>query len=987
MFQSLTLDNLSEKEIYDVVYNIFPFVEDFFLVEAYVVSKDKDGFFAHIKQKANESTVSAYNIGLDDSRIRLFQIIEMLQPAALTGKFKPPRKKRIELKDLLEDKELKRKIKKYVDRLMDELLAGIVKNDFALTWEVERRVLVKDFIVNINKEPLKPHLYFEKTPKNVNYRFELEGKAGKWSVNSKGMVAPITNNPAWLFVDFQLYKVLYVNGNMVKPFRNKNEVLIPTASVKTYFQKFILKVASKVEIEAVGFDFFENSKLVGCQIHLVRDFITHRWGIVLKMDYDSVDFTWNEKRNNKTSLNFSEEENIQIVKIVRNKEAEKKYIELIQSFGLENTLDSFFHLKKEEKDEFELLEWMIEQKGNLIKAGFQVINPILDNQSVNINKAELRFDLNQQNDWFDLYGKVIIGQFQIPFPDFANHIKELNRFFYLPNGELFIIPQEWMNKYHSLFKFGKKEENHIKLDKSQYMLIEELEEIGAEIEVEDLADFKFEVPKQLKATLRPYQLDGVKWLVRHRQNNLGACLADDMGLGKTLQTITVLLHAKGERAQQALEKPAETDSGKQLDLFSEPQDAAWLNALNVLVILPASLVFNWEREIGQFAPSLTVYKHTGPKRHKDIRLIKRFDVVLSTYQTILRDINFLVDMEFEYVVLDESQQIKNKDSKMFKAINQLNATHKISLSGTPIENSLSDLWAQMHFINPNLLGNYNFFRREFILPIEKKNDDEKKDRLRTLVKPYLLRRTKNEVAKELPPLTIRVFYSEMSTEQKKLYEKEKSAARNYLLEHFQDNNPKFRLQILQSLTKLRQLANHPKLVNSNYNKGSNKFNDVMDQWEVARKGNHKVLMFSSFVKHLELYKNAFQQQNEPYSWLTGSLESREREREISKFENNESVRSFFISIKSGGTGLNLVSADYVFILDPWWNPFTEQQAIARAHRIGQDKNVIAYKFITRNTIEEKILKLQEKKARLAEDIIENVQKGKLSKGDIKYLLD
>ena len=583
-----------------------------------------------------------------------------------------------------------------------------------------------------------------------------------------------------------------------------------------------------------------------------------------------------------------------------------------------------------------------------------------------------------------------MGPFVIPFVKLAKNIREQNRLFLLPNGEIFVIPQEWMTKFRALFQFGKKDADTLKLAKSQYMLLDDLEGMPAPLEageLEELNDFK--VSPNLNATLRPYQLEGVKWLVRLNNNELGACLADDMGLGKTLQTIATLLHAKENRT---ITKPSganqkESATGKQLDLFQPAEDAEWLNALNVLIILPASLVFNWEREIKKFAPTLSAYKHTGPKRHKDIKLIARFDVVLTTYQTVLRDRTILEQLEYEYIILDESQQIKNKDSKMFKAISELQARHRLSLSGTPIENSLSDLWAQMQFINPNLLGNYNFFRREFIRPIEKFQDEEKKARLRTLVKPYLLRRTKDEVAKDLPPLTIRTFFSEMTGEQKKVYEREKSAVRNYLLENYLENNPQYRMMVLQSLTKLRQLANHPVLVHPAYDKGSSKFSDVMEQWEVVNKGGHKVLMFSSFVKYLELFKGTFDQRQEPYSWITGALSGRKREKEIVKFEEQEEVRSFFISIKSGGTGLNLTAADYVFILDPWWNPFTEQQAIARAHRIGQDKNVIAFKFITKDTIEEKILRLQEKKTRLAEDIIEHVQKANFSKGDIEFLLD
>ena len=480
-------------------------------------------------------------------------------------------------------------------------------------------------------------------------------------------------------------------------------------------------------------------------------------------------------------------------------------------------------------------------------------------------------------------------------------------------------------------------------------------------------------------------------MLGHYKNDLGACLADDMGLGKTLETIAVLLHAKEQKSNKSATDKLATRNPQpatpQLDLFQTityPNDI--YQPLRAIIILPASLVFNWEREIKKFAPSLMVYKHVGPKRHQTVKLVSSFDVILTTYHTALRDIDLLKMIEFTYIVLDESQQIKNKDSKIFKATNQLQGDHKISLSGTPIENSLSDLWAQMQFINPDLLGGFRFFKEEFIKPIEKLQDEDKKEQLKKLIQPYLLRRTKESVAKDLPELTTKVFYSTMTAEQKKLYEKEKSAARNFLLDNFDATDGKYQFKVLSSLTKLRQLANHPVLTKADYQKEAGKFQDVLEHLEVIHKGGHKTLLFSSFVKHLDLFKNHFEKNNQSFYRLTGQLSQQERKKQIDQFESDAAIQSFLISIKAGGTGLNLTAADYVFILDPWWNPSIEKQAIARAHRIGQNNQVFAIKFITKDSIEEKILKLQEKKARLAEEIIEGKGSMAFSKDEIKFLL-
>ena len=293
-----------------------------------------------------------------------------------------------------------------------------------------------------------------------------------------------------------------------------------------------------------------------------------------------------------------------------------------------------------------------------------------------------------------------------------------------------------------------------------------------------------------------------------------------------------------------------------------------------------------------------VYKHVGPKRHRTEKLISSFDVILTTYHTALRDIELLQNIEFEYIVLDESQQIKNKDSKIFKAINQLKGSHKVSLSGTPIENSLADLWSQMQFINPDLLGSFRFFKDSFIRPIEKAQDEDKKVQLQKMIQPYMLRRTKESVAKDLPELTTKVFYSTMTPEQKKLYEKEKSAARNFLLDNFEGADGKYQFQVLSSLTKLRQLANHPVLTKGDYQKEAGKFKDVIEHLEVIHKGGHKTLLFSSFVKHLDLFKNHFEEKKQGYSQLTGKLSQKARKVQIDQFENQAAIQSFLISIKA-----------------------------------------------------------------------------------------
>ncbi len=969
----------------EIVYDLYPAAEGLYLPMGYIVAKGRDGELTHIKQKALPETARALGMPIGPVQERLFQIVDKLQPKALEERFNPNKKRPKPLDKLLADKDIARAVASYAHRLMDELLGLATRHHLPLTWEVDRKVLVKDFLLETTGQELEPLLFFSRQDSGVRYQLKLADENGPWPIHSRD-VAPITNHPAWLFVDYKLYRVPEINGNMTKPFRKKEELIIPQKSVKTYFQKFILKVAARTDIHAEGFEVVQHGELQACRLEPVQDLFGNHWVLSVQMAYGSASFNWSDKKEKRASLQFDDGEEIRILQAIRDFGQEKEYIGKLKAFGLENTAGSYFELKDKPEDPFYLLEWIGENREALLSAGFTVTEPTYNGQALYLHQGQVELQTEQRNDWFDIYGQVRVGEFTFPFLSLAKYIREGERLFPLPNGVFFVIPQEWMARYKSLFQFGKKNQQQLRLAKSQFTLLAELGLGEAEDMVEESELLRdFEPSPLLKASLRPYQLEGVKWLVQLYENQLGACLADDMGLGKTLQTITALLYAKEKRKEEKAVSPP--GNAPQLGLFEPAPDAGFLKPLHALIILPASLVFNWEAEIQKFAPSLQVYRHTGPKRYKDLRLLQRFDIILTTYQTALRDVDVLRQLEYEYIVLDESQQIKNKDSKVFRAINQLEGRHKISLSGTPIENSLSDLWAQMQFINPNLLGSYNFFKKEFITPIEKQQAEDKKNQLRKLVQPYLLRRTKEEVAKDLPPLSVQVFYSEMAAEQKRLYEREKSAARNFLLENYQGDNPQFRFQVLQSLTKLRQLANHPRLAVDKYEKESGKFNDVMEHWEVVRRGGHKALIFSSFVQHLELYRQEFESHQLPYAWLTGSQNSRQREAAIRAFQEDQAVQPFLISIKSGGTGLNLTAADYVFILDPWWNPTTEQQAIARAHRIGQDKHVIAIKFITKDSIEEKILRLQEQKAKLAEDIIGEVQKASFSKRDIEYLFD
>jgi SNF2 family DNA or RNA helicase len=574
-----------------------------------------------------------------------------------------------------------------------------------------------------------------------------------------------------------------------------------------------------------------------------------------------------------------------------------------------------------------------------------------------------------------VYAVVRFGDFQIPFIRLKKYILNNIKEFELPNGEIAILPDEWFARYKGLLPFGKDHGKKIRFEKHHFTLLQEsVREIDKEVkqkylelvnaEKEDLA-----VPAKLKAKLRAYQKDGFQWMYGLYKNGMGACLADDMGLGKTLQTLTLLLKLK--RKGQSINVPNPFNKSGQLDMFVDDQEAETAVQPASLVVVPTSLVHNWQAEIEKFTPTLKAFVYFGVQRKKveDIRkIMSYYDVIITTYGTVRNDQETLEGKEFFYLILDESQSIKNSASKTYKALMRMKARHKLVITGTPIENSLSDLWSQMNFLNPGLLGSLAFFKRSFITPIEKHANEEQQEKLQLMIRSFVLRRTKNEVARDLPPLMEEVRFCPMLGGQQRLYDKEKSVIRNTILSAIEnDGMNKSQFVVLQGLTRLRQLANHPALFDNNAEDRSGKYDEVFRMLRNLVAEKHKVLIFSSFVSHLELIEAGIKKERWNYAKLTGKTTNRKQV--ISQFQDEDDKRIFLISLKAGGVGLNLTEADYVFILDPWWNPAAENQAVNRAHRIGQDKHVFVYRFISENSIEEKIQKLKERKSSLAETFI------------------
>ncbi len=684
-------------------------------------------------------------------------------------------------------------------------------------------------------------------------------------------------------------------------------------------------------------------------------------------------FTYNgfdTRPSDKETLTIPEGNKILIVH--RNKEAENQYLDTLQNLhsqfvkqdggslvlkGAEVLRNNWFFL---------FVDAMKDMKVPVF--GFEA----LKNFRFNTARPNTHIHVSSGIDWFDAKIEIEFGTQRVGIVDIKKALAAKQSFVPLGDGTLGILPDEWLKRYSLLFKVGEGRSNQLRLSKYHMSVIDELYENRDEKELSFALDEKFErlrefksipeipAPVELQEILRPYQTSGYQWLSYLNDVGWGGILADDMGLGKTVQALTMLRYYK-------------TTEGK----------------LKALVVCPTTLIYNWQNEVKKFTPDLKYHIHHGSIRSRNAEELLAHDIIITTYGTLRSDIQLLLKIVFDYVILDESQAIKNPSSKVTKAAGLLAAKNRLCMSGTPLQNNTFDIFAQMNFLNPGLLGSMEFFRNEFATPIDKFGEQEQKEHLRKLLYPFILRRTKEQVAKDLPEKTETILFCEMEDEQRKIYEAYRNSYRDKIMGTIdQQGIDKSQLTILQGLMKLRQICDSPAILNEEekYPNHSIKL-DELTREITENIGEHKALVFSQFLGMLGLIKEKLKEQEIPFEYFDGSTSAPDREKAIQNFQQNDTCRVFLISLKAGGVGLNLTAADYVYIVDPWWNPAVEQQAIDRTHRIGQTKNIFAYRMICIDTIEDKILQLQERKKALAKELIADDASfiKALSKADVEYL--
>ena len=514
----------------------------------------------------------------------------------------------------------------------------------------------------------------------------------------------------------------------------------------------------------------------------------------------------------------------------------------------------------------------------------------------------------------------------------------------LGDGTFGVLPEEWLERIGALAGSGAVEDGHIRFRRNQAGLLDALlaaqpetscDKVFARVR-DELRRFEGVTPAPqpdgFVGQLRDYQREGLGWMDFLRRFSFGGCLADDMGVGKTAQVLALLEKRRELRSTGEVTKPS-------------------------LVVVPRSLIFNWKEEAARFTPRLRVLDYSGAERNGND--LGGHDLVLATYGTLRRDIPRMKDIEFDYVVLDEAQAIKNADTESAKAARLLQSDHRLVLSGTPVENHIGELFSLFEFLNPGMMGTASVFKLSG--PAARNLSDETRGMLAHALRPFILRRTKEQVASELPAKTEQTIYCEMEPEQRKLYNELRKHYRDSLLGRIaKEGLAKSKIQVLEALLRLRQAACHPGLIDvKRSNEASAKLDVLMAQLKEVREEGHKTLVFSQFTSFLKILRGRLDADGTPYEYLDGA--TRDRQARVEKFQNDNNCKLFLISLKAGGLGLNLTAADYVFLLDPWWNPAVEAQAIDRTHRIGQTRQVFAYRLIARDTVEEKVLELQKSK--------------------------
>jgi hypothetical protein len=994
---------VTNDQNYDVVFTFVKHPYFGMLVEANAVLMLPSGEYSLTYQRIREKNAAYYRLNAEQTEA--VTIIEEFEAEAVMKRFYKATKRIRPAEFFIKhyDEQMHKLVRAFIEKRMLKVLELIRNYPLFISGKAGEAT---DKPLKYSEEPASLLFHFRRDETGTNYFITIRQGAEKVEFYHNDSEV-LTTQPSWLLTPAGLYHFArHIDGTKIKPFLLKKHIHVDPKNEDVYMEKFVKPLLENHDVFAKGVQIVTEQFQASPVLKLLPDFGGKVY-IALYFHYGNWNFPFHVNKRVNVSVEKIEDGYL-FHRIRRSYNWEAEKVGFLNELGLENIEGSLFALEGTEEN-FRLIEWVNNNYDVLERAGFEIIQ---EQASVAyfLGPTKLDVQVNKENDWFDVKAIVRFGDFQIPFIRLRKYILEKRREFILPDGSIAILPDEWFTRFGKIVHFAEVEGDSLRLKNIHFSLLDDLEDIISE-EVEQ--DFgwsaqlrsnaipEYELPSGVQASLRNYQQTGYNWIRFLMENKVGPLLADDMGLGKTIQTLAVLRHLADTRKAAVAKKGAvkartevlemDHQSGTpQISLFGGeaaaelPTTGAKAAAVNVkigpsLVIAPKSLLYNWKSEAAKFTPGLKVLIYSGVTRSRQLRDFEKSDVVVMSYGTMRNDAEVLSQFHFNCMVLDESQAIKNPSSLTARNLHKLVSDYRLALTGTPIENSLLDIWSQMHFLNPGLLGSYGFFEKQYIKPIEKSADQGKSQELRKILDPFILRRTKKQVASELPEKIEKVHFCEMTEAQTELYEKTKSQYRNEILDHVQQvGMARSRQKIFNGLIHLRQLALNPQLKDDDYAGGSGKDDEIRHMLKKALEAGHKILVFSQFVSYLRIFQDMLESEGIPFCYLDGSMESKQRSEEIDKFQNDATMRVFLLSLRAGNSGINLTAADYVFLADPWWNPFTMRQAEDRAHRIGQEKTVFSYSFITRNTIEEKILRLQKKKTELAESIIpdeENILAG------------
>lgn len=974
---------VSSEEPFQIIYSLFEHEYLGFLFESFVVQLNEKGNLTYSHQNISAQNAKEFDKGLDDNDYELIKTMDQMQQKAVYNHFQKKKMKPAEFFLKVFDKKngdqlLQDEIDRYLEKRRSKVLSLIkgkqlfeMGKDGEPTWKQ----------VEVADEKASVLFHFRRNEDNTHYfpTIKLQEEKIHFYQNESYLLC---KEPAWIVANDVLFTFEKgVNGKKLKPFFNKKFILIPKNVEETYYKKFVAPLIASFDVYAKGFEIksesykptpvltFSELATASQSIGTLFDKPAGKENppevskILFELSFKYGTYTYRADKLKSVSVSVEKNQDDYIFhRINRDSSQEKSYIEALLESGLQ------LKSSRSTLPKTSAMSWLNQNLEELKQKGFVINQQGSSEKRYFVGTTNISMEISENIDWFDIKAVVHFGEYEMPFNEFRKFLINKQLEFKLPNGEYAVIPDRWLQEYGDLLAFADDSHEALRLNKMHVSLVKDLQDssntkVEMTKKLQKLLNFdtieEAPKPQNFKGDLRPYQQAGVNWLSFLNEYGFGGCLADDMGLGKTVQTLTLLQNEK------------EKDTGS-----------------TSLLVMPTSLIYNWEMEARKFTPDLKILCYTGTNRDKNPEKFSHYDIVLTSYGIIRIDSEILCQFFFNYIILDESQAIKNPDSIIAKSVKALKSRRKLILTGTPIENSTLDLWSQMSFVNPGLLGTQKYFKTEYQIPIEKKKDADRMRKLNAMIKPFILRREKTQVAKDLPEKVENIHYCDLSEEQREYYDKEKDMYREQILEIMeQEGLKKSQIILLQGLTKLRQIANHPIMVDETYDGSSGKYEAICHMISNSLGKDHKILIFSQFVKHLRIMEKYLKEEKISYTYLDGSV--KDRKGQVEKFQNDDSIRIFLISLKAGGVGLNLTEADYVFLLDPWWNPAIEAQAVDRAHRIGQRNTVFTYKFIARDTVEEKILKLQQSKLQLAQELItieESFVKS-LSSEDITKLFD